>query len=234
MRRFVIFLICLTIVLVAVDRIACGVAQSEIAQRIRATESVTASPKVKVHGFPFLTQALRGRYTRVDADLKDLSVQDGLTIDTLHLELRGVQVKISDVVNGSVNQVPVSSATTTATVSYSSLNAVVKANSPQNLDVKLAQGKSNRLAVSGKYSAGQLNVQIQGQAEVSVKGGALVVGLDSETVDALPSVVRSQLKSLIGAGYKLPALPFGFEATSVTVGPTGVTVQANATSVELN
>ena len=41
------------------------------------------------------------------------------------------------------------------------------------------------------------------------------------------------MTSLVGAGYQLPALPFGFEAKTVTVGPTGVTVRAAASSVVL-
>jgi LmeA-like phospholipid-binding len=235
MRRLVGFLIVLILVLVVADRVACHVAEGKIADKIQNTEHLTSRPDVAVHGFPFLTQALHGRYRRVDASVQDLTVQQGLTIESVNVELRGLRVKTADVLNGTVTRVPVDSATTVATVSYPALNQAAKANLPdKGLTVQFGPGPgSDLLAVTGTYAGPQLKAQINAQARVSIRDGDLVVGLLPSTLASLPSPIRAQLTSLLGGGYKLPRLPFGFEAKSVTVGHTAITVRAKATSVTL-
>jgi hypothetical protein len=239
MRRFIVFVIVLGVLLFVTDRVVCGVAQRQIAAKIQSTEGLAERPSVKVHGFPFLTQALGGRYQRIDADAADLSVQDGVSVDTLHVELRGVQVKLGDVMGGQVPATPVDSAVATATMGYPSLDEVAKANLPdQALTVKFgpgeAQGQSNLLAVTGDYRGSGLKLQFQAQARVAVRNGKLVVSLLPSTLESLPRPVRTQLVALVGDGYQIPPLPFGFKAKSLTVGPTAITFQATATSVRLS
>ena len=234
MRRLVIFLIVLVGLLVAADRIACIVAQREIGKQIQSSAEVSRRPGVTVHGFPFLTQALRGRYSRIDADLSDLTVEGGLTVDSVHVELRGLRVKLAEVTGGSVSDVPVDSARSVATVSYAALAEAARANVPdKNLTVKFSPAPNNLLAIDGDYAGPALKAKVSVQAEVSVKNGRLVVGLQQSTLAQLPTAIRAQLNSLVGDGYQLPRLPLGFEAKAVTVGPSGITVTASATSVNL-
>ena len=234
MRRLLIFLVIVVVLLFGADLLARSVAQREIATKIQNTEDLSRRPKVTVHGFPFLTQALGGNYKQIDGDVSDLTVEDGLTVDQLHVELRGVQVKPGDLLSGAVVQAPVDSAVASATVGYPSLAAVAKAKiASKALDVQFGQGTDNRLAVTGNFTSPQLQAKINAQAKVSIRDGDLVVALDKSTLTDLPSLVRGQLTSLLNTGYKLPRLPFGFTAKTVTVGPSGITVRATASEVGL-
>jgi hypothetical protein len=234
MRRLFIFLFIVLLLLFGADRVSRSIAQREIASKIQNTEDLTVKPKVTVHGFPFLTQALGGNYHQIDGDVSGLTVENGLTIDQLHVELRGVQVKPGDLLSGRVVEAPVDSAVATATVSYPSLVSVAQANlDSKALKVQFAQGSNNRLAVTGNFTSAQLKAEVKAEAKVSVKNGDLVVALDKSTLADLPSVVRNQLTALLSGGYKLPRLPFGFAAKTVTVGPNGITVRATASSVGL-
>jgi hypothetical protein len=234
MRRLIVFLIVVAILLVVADRVACGVAERAIGTKIQSSNHLAQRPNVKVSGFPFFTQALSGRYQRIDASTDDLVADGGLTIDRLDVRLNGVHVALADALHRQVSSAPVDSATADATVGYASINAVAKANLPNDdLKVVFAQGQGDRLSVTGTYHGSLLDAKISAQAQVQIRKGELVVKLASETLDSLPAQVRSQVASLLSGSYKLPALPFGFEAKSVAVGPTGVTVRATATSVNL-
>jgi hypothetical protein len=233
-RRLLIFLVIVAVLLFGADRLAHSVAQSQIAGKIQDTENLSRRPDVTVHGFPFLTQALSGHYQQIDGDVSDLTVDDGLTVDQLHVELRGVRVSAGDLLSGAVVEAPVDSAVATATVGFSSLSTVAKNKiASKALDVQFAQGTDDRLAVTGNFTSPQLQAKIKAEAKVSIRDGELRVALDQSTLADLPSVVRNELTSLLNTGYKLPRLPFGFKAKTVTVGPAGITVRATASSVGL-
>jgi LmeA-like phospholipid-binding len=234
MRRFFIFLIILALILVAADRIAVRVAQRAIGQQIERSQNLSERPDVKVAGFPFLTQAIGGRYKQINADLVDLTVDGGLTIDKLDVQLNGVRIKASDAIAGRVSQAPVDSASALATVDYAALNAAVKANLPDDrLKVQLAEGKGDQLSITGTYRSTLISVKIEGQAAVQIQDGKVLVKLDPDSLGGLPTQVRSQVTSLLTGSYKLPPLPFGFKAKSVAVGPNGVTVRATTKAAVL-
>jgi hypothetical protein len=213
-----------------VDRVACVVAQRGVAQQIQNSADLSRRPDVKVTGFPFLTQALAGRYTKINGTVDDISVQDGVTIDKLAVRLSGVHVKLSDLAAHSVSSAPVDSAAATATVGYASMNRVAKANlSAPGLDVLFGPGQNGLISVTGAFDG----VQIKGAARVLIQKGDLLVKLVPSSLDQLPQAIRSQVAPLLGGSYHLPSLPFGFKAETVTVGSDGVTVHASAQSVNL-
>jgi len=235
MRRFIVLLTVIVLLLIVADRAAWWTAQRGLATAIQNSQNLTERPTVHVAGFPFLTQALGGRYQQVDADISDLSVQNGLTVNKLHVRLRGVRVKAGDLIKGQVSKAPVDEASAVATVSYASLDAVAKTNIPDDrLKVKFGPGQGQLLSITGSYASALIKVQVKAQAQVSVKDGDLAVGLMPASLASLPASIRAQVTSLFdGGAYRLPKLPLGFEAKTVTVGPDGVTVSAAATSVEL-
>jgi hypothetical protein len=236
MRRLIGFVVVLLLLLVVVDRVAWWVAQRGVAEAIQSSADLSRRPDVKVAGFPFLTQAVKGRYNEVNGTVDDISVQDGLTIDRLNVRLTGVHVKLGDLLKRSVSKAPVDAASATATVGYPSMDEVAKANLPRKgLDVEFTQGSNGLLAVTGTYSGPLVDTQqVRGEARVLIENGNLVVKMVPESLDALPAAVRVQILPLLGGSYQLPALPFGFKAKTVSVGPAGVTVRATAESVELD
>jgi hypothetical protein len=234
MRRFLVLIVILVLLLLVADRAAWWFAERTIAQEIQNSQNLSQPPDVSVAGFPFLTQALKGRYQQIDAELKDPAVQDGLRIDALKIRLSGVRVSTGDLINRRVESVPVDAATATATISFASLNAVAKDNLPDSSSkIEFSQGTGNALAVTGTYRGSGLNLRLDLQALLVAQDGDLVVQLRPEALRGLPSGIRSQVESLVAEASRLPSLPFGFQATDVTVNPNGVTVQASSSSLEL-
>jgi hypothetical protein len=235
MRRFLILIVVLVLLAVAVDRAAWWFAQRAIAEQIQTEGNLAAPPEVSVDGFPFLTQVLRGRYQQIDVDLRNPAVDGGLEIDTLDVRLRGVQVSTRDVLNRNVDSVPVDSAAAVATVSFASLNAAAKENLPDTRsEVKFGPGAGEALKITGAYRAGTLNARLDLEARLVAEDGDLVVKVPTEALDGLPSALRSQIRSLVAQASRLPSLPYGFQARSVTVDSTGVTVQATSSALELS
>lgn len=235
MRRLLIFVVFVVILLVAADRVAWYVAERAVADEIRRSQKLAATPDVSIEGFPFLTQALRGDYTQVDGTINDLTVDDGVTVKQLDVQLRGVHVALRDLLNNSVSSAPVDDATARALVTYPALDAAAKANiTEDNLTVKFGPGTDGHLKVTGTFDNGLIKGSLDGQAEVRATNGDLVVGILPESLNGVPEIIRNQLVSLIGVSYELPELPFGFKARSVTVAADGVHVTAAASDVELS
>ncbi len=235
MRRLVVILIVVAALAVAVDRLTCKLAEGQVASRIQSSADLAARPGVSIHGFPFLTQVFGGLYTRVDADLEDLSIDQGARVDQVKLRLSGVHVPFSGLVKGNLSAVPVNAATATGIVSYASMDAAAKAKLPGDaLGVQFARGKggSDRVAVTGTYAAGSQQLQFTGNAMLSAQDGQLVVSIPPDALD-VPQAVRARVAASLGTSYRLPVLPLGLKVSSVSVGDTGVAVTAQGAHLVL-
>jgi hypothetical protein len=73
----------------ATDRIAAHVAEHRLADRLRCAAALAQPPAVTVHGIPFLSQALRGRYRDIEVSATDVR-RAALTIHRVHAELHNV------------------------------------------------------------------------------------------------------------------------------------------------
>jgi LmeA-like phospholipid-binding len=87
MRRLVIALIVLVGALVAADFGAAALAESAVSRQMRQQIGLADDPSVRINGFPFLTQALSGRYSSIDVDAQRLTVGEFKQVElTAHLE----------------------------------------------------------------------------------------------------------------------------------------------------
>ena len=98
-------------VLVTVDRVAASIAERTLATRIQTTQQLRSRPHVTPEGFPFLTQAITGRYRHVDITSTSSITRDGVTIGQAHVHLNNVHVGLGDVLRGTVRDVPVRTGT---------------------------------------------------------------------------------------------------------------------------
>ncbi len=234
-RRLIGVVLVLLVLLVVVDRVTWWAAKRVIAERVQSEAGLAERPDVEVHGFPLLTQALRGKYDQVNAKVHDLTVQDGVTVDVLDVEMRGIHAGIGDLINHRLSDVPVESAVAEATVGYAAIDKVVTENLPDdNLKVQFTEGDGGKLSITGTYQSAIFSAQIQGDASVTIQDGDLLLALTSDSFSNIPAEQRTQVESLLNRSYHLPELPFGFKAKSVAVGKSGVTVKATTTEVQLS
>ena len=86
-RRVVVVLLVVLGVLVAgfavADSVARHLAEQRLADEIRTSEDLPETPDVTVHGWPFLTQVIAGRYQRIDVRVQQLPVSSGLSLGEL-------------------------------------------------------------------------------------------------------------------------------------------------------
>ena len=110
--------------LVVADRFAARVAGQVVADRIKASQHLTATPSVSIKGFPFLTQLAAGSYDHVDASAADLHNGE-VRATSLHLHLYGVHVSAADVLQQSVKTIAVNHADGDVLLTYADINALV-------------------------------------------------------------------------------------------------------------
>jgi len=110
MRKLMVSVLTLVALLVVADRVGLWAAQHDVAKRLQADAHLRATPKVEIHGFPFLTQLIGGDYHSVDIHITGLTSGD-LRINTLTIHLRGAHVSIGDVLSQDRSRIHVDQAT---------------------------------------------------------------------------------------------------------------------------
>jgi hypothetical protein len=215
-------------VLVVVDRVGVGIAERRVADQIAARSGLTAAPAVDIAGFPFLTQAVSGTYRdiRVHLTAEELDQPAGTRAD---VSLRGVHVPLSDVLSGSVQQIPVDKVDGTATLSYELLAAQLGGNTTLSAD-----GDGIRLTKSVRVLG--LDFDVTGSGTVTLKGQDVVIDIQQASAGAVdvPNSVLKQAANLLDFSYRVPELPFGLQLTSVRPTVQGVDVAVAATNTVLS
>ena len=218
MRALVAVVLLLGVLFVIADRVGVAVAEDQVADRIAEQGGLPGPPEVDIAGFPFLTQALSGRYdeVRIALTAADLGQPEGTDAD---VTLRGVQVPLSDVLAGSVQQVPVDRVDGTATLSYALLSA-------QLGGVTRLEREGDGLRITRTVELLGQQVPLTASGEVTLDGSDLVVDVqeaEGAGVD-LPGIVVDQASDLLDLRYTVPALPLDLQLTDVRPADDGVVV----------
>jgi hypothetical protein len=217
----VVLLLFLGLVVVA-DRVGVGLAEKAVAQRLADSGAVSGAPEVEIRGFPFLTQAVAGRYddVRISLTAAELGQPEGTAAD---IALRGVHVPLSGVVSGSVREVPVDRIEGTATLSYDLLAAQLGGNTT-------LRREGDGLRITRTVELLGQTIPLTAAGTVALDGNQLVIDVEKAAgagVD-LPEFLVSRASDLLDLRYDIPALPFGLRLTSVRSADDGVVVQVEA------
>jgi hypothetical protein len=223
-KGLVIFLVLLIGLVIAADRIGLWVAQDQIAKNVASQYDLDHQPDVKIKGFPFLTQALNGRYGEIDVNVGDVT-QLGVHLTGTVVTLKGVSAPLSDAVHGDASKMVADTATSTATVSY----ADVDKEAPRGMKVS---AKGEALQVRGPVTV--LGVSRTLTATVTVKPSGRSVRVLPQTVNAggatLPVALIQQ-----AFAFTMPVkgLPLDTRITDVQVRPEGLRVTTTGEHVNL-
>ena len=222
----VVILLLIGLVLVA-DRVAVGFAEDRVAEQVAEKGGLAGTPEVDIDGFPFLTQAVGGRYdeVRISLTADQLGQPEGTSADVV---LRGVEVPLSSVLAGSVQEVPVERIDGTATLSYALLSAQL--GSGTELE---REGDGLRITRTVEVLGQQVRLTATGQ--VALEGNDLVVDVEEASgagVD-VPGFLLDRATDLLDLRYPVPALPFGLQLTGVRPAADGVDIRVEATDTVL-
>ena len=210
-----------------VDRVAVGVAEDRVGSELAATGGLQGSPEVDIAGFPFLTQALAGRYdeVRISLSADQLGQPEGTRAFVV---LRGVQVPLSAVLAGSVQQVPVERIDGTATLSYELVATGLGA------DTTLAR-EEDGLRITRTVELFGQTVPLTAVGQVTLDGNEVVIDVETAAGAGveLPDFLVGRASDLLDLRYAVPELPFGLRLTGVRPGEEGVVVRVEAVDAVL-
>ncbi|MGH3376460.1 MAG: LmeA family phospholipid-binding protein [Actinoallomurus sp.] len=225
MRKGLVIVLILVIGLViAADRIGLMVAQDEIAKNVATQYGLDHKPTVKIKGFPFLNQALNGKYGEIDVNVGDFT-QLGVHLTGTVVTLKGVDAPLSDAAHGDSSKFVADEAISTATVPY----ADVDKEAPKGMKVS-AKGKE--LQVRGPVTVLGLSRTVT--ATVTVRASGRNVRIVPQTVDAGGTTVPVALvQQAFSFTMPVKGLPLNTRITDVKVQPDGLRVTTVGDHVNL-
>jgi hypothetical protein len=221
-KALLVVVVALLVLAVVADRVAVGVAEDRVAGELATKGGLQGTPTVDITGFPFLAQALAGRYddVRISLTAEQLGRPGGTRAD---VALHGVEVPLSAVLSGSVRQVPIERIDGTATLSYELLSAEL---GPGTTLTREGSG----LRITRTVPLMGRDVPLTAVGSVALNGNELVIDVERAAgagVD-LPGFLVEQASDLLDLRYEIPALPFGLQLTDVTVAADGIAVRVEA------
>jgi hypothetical protein len=229
-RRLLGSLAVLVVLLVVADRIAVSLASATVAARLRASAQLRSDPSVSIKGFPFLTQAFRGRYDRIDVSLTGLSRGTSVRISRFDATLIGARVGLGDALGGSVSAVPVERLTASAVVSYADA-----ASAAGLKDVRLAPAGGDTVRVTARPTVLGQQVTAEALSSVRVEGDDVVVTARSVKVLGTSSPAwEGALGGKLDLRIQIGRLPFGLELTGARVTAGGLVLTATAGTTVLS
>ena len=212
MRRILIVVAAVVALLVVLDRLAVVAADRVVAARIQTQEHLQSRPSVSIGGFPFLTQAIGGKYDDVTLTVHDFR-RSVVPVDTISVTLHGVHVPVRSVFSQHLSSVPVDSATARVLLSYANLNAYL-----QPKGVTASAAGDGRIRLTGSVTVAGQKLSASGTATIDVTSDSLVLRAANAISIAVP----------------LAGLPFGIALQSAKATNQGITVTATAQGLVLH
>ncbi len=226
MRRLLVTLLVVLGLALAADRAALWAAEAQLAAEIQRDQDLAQRPDIDLLGFPFLTQAIEGRYDGGRLEIEDLRAER-LRVDRLVIDLRDVEVPLSDLVTASVHAVPVGAVSGTAYISYTDLAA---ATGVPRLTIR---PRGEKLELIFPVNRVGTSVQVTATARIGVV--AQSVRMSSVEIQGVPvprsvtNPVLAQIQSQLTVG----ALPYGLRLTDLRVTQDGLEITARARNTVL-
>lgn len=228
MKRLVFAVVVVVALLLVADRAGAAYAARSIAGELRASTALDARPDVDVTGFPFLTQALTGRYERIEVSATDVPA-DELVLSRLDATLHRARAPLSDVLRQDVERVPADRVTALAVIEYAEL---AQSYAGQELSV---QPEGDQLLLTGDLQGLDTTLRVEALASIEVVEGELRITAEDAAVGeggagrALPPAVRD----LLDLRVPVDDLPYDLTLTTVEVRPDGISLRAETTDVVL-
>jgi hypothetical protein len=228
MRRLLIAFVILLGLLAILDRVAVVVANRAVAKQIRSEMELQDDPSVHISGFPFFTQAVRGRYRDVHVQIPAVTSGELQNV-RVDARLRGVHAPLRDLIGGKVDGLPVDEITGSMLVRYADL---ARASGIPGLTIRPVSGG---LQVSGQVQVLGQTISASGLAHVTVQNDDLLVTAENVQVDGVPAPPRlvDEATRRLSFPASTGRLPLALRITGVTTGADALSVTAEARAVVL-
>jgi hypothetical protein len=219
----------LAIALVVADRALAREAQRRAS--LYLTAPLGAPARVRVHGSPFLTQAVRGRYRDVEVRAHDLAI-GVLRTTSLQAHLANAYLPLRHLIGRRVRELPVEHVHGYLLIPYAELARVSPVPGLRFFYREDTVVATARLPVPGLGQA----AGVTGEAVASLGAeGTVLVRVRNIAVAgfSVPSIVVNQLAPALAFGVPLPPLPYGLRIEQLTPTEHGLRVAGSAQAVVL-
>ncbi|MCL6736957.1 LmeA family phospholipid-binding protein [Streptomyces neyagawaensis] len=237
LRILVIVAVILGGLFVVADHVAVGFAEDEVAQKLKSSEGLTATPDVSINGFPFLTQVAGGELDDVEVGISDYEATTGnsdesIRIADLTAHMRGVKF------SGDYSSATAASATGTATISYDELLKAAKSEPTRIFPGVTAQVTGLSDGGNGKI---KVNIKVSALGSATTYPVLSTVTVDDDIVkvhaDNLPNLVvqaaEGQVRSITDFQQRIDGLPGGIKLDKVEAAPDGVDISVKGSNIQL-
>ncbi|MGP4004083.1 LmeA family phospholipid-binding protein [Streptomyces sp. 8N706] len=229
LRILLIIAVVLGGLFVAADRIAVGLAESEVAGKIKSTQGLSANPEVSINGFPFLTQVAGKELDEVDVTMDGVTASSAgrsLRITEMTAELRDVRLE------NNFSSATADRATGSAGISYA--------------DLSTASSEGVTVSYGGRDQSGKSQVKVT--ARVALLGRSFersvistVSVVDGDTIrlraDEIPGAGIPGLENLVRGKIdfdrEISGLPQGLKLDKVVTTEKGVDISVVGDGVKL-
>jgi len=204
-------------------------AEALLARNIQNATGVAEQPVVRVHGFAFVPQVVRGAYDRVDVTI--LGITSGpLRIERVDAQLSDVRVPFHDVLVQNIRRVGIGHSVEEVTLRYEDLNAYFEAT---GRPLALRRVDDGELELSGPVDVLGQSVAVRAEVELTVRDDTL--RLDPQRIDTGPTRLSPASRLLLAQRLRLSVplgtLPFGQTLTEVTPTADDIRVQAGGRAI---
>jgi hypothetical protein len=219
-------LVILALLIALADRICAGLAEHKAADYL--SEPFGHRPTVRVHGTPFLTQALRGRYGDIEVSGGGLQIGE-ISGATLDAHLFNALLPLRELLGGRTTELPVEQVEGRIVLPY---GEIARASHIPGLTLTFDKAQ---LIASASLPVPGINqlARVSGQARLTVIEGTVWLRVRGVSVAgiSLPSIVVKQLVPSLNVPIPLPALPYGLRLDQLQPVASGLVVCGSADHV---
>jgi LmeA-like phospholipid-binding len=260
-RKLITAMLIVVALAVTADFAAAAAAEHTVGTRLRQQLRLSSDPSVRINGFPFLTQALAGRYPAIDVRAS------GLSVDRLHdlgveATLHDVDAPLSEVISGNLQSVRAAQVDGRVRIKDSDLGRAIgiddlRIQQPSEQEIKelLPPGTQSHGTSAGTSARGDrapvrmvATTDLAGQRfEVIAIGvieltGSVVritpsdvrLSRDGAGEVDLPRGIRQALLKTLSTDVKPGGLPFAVTPTRVWVETGSIVVEGTASNVTIS
>jgi hypothetical protein len=223
----VLIVLAVALGLVRADQVCARFAERTAAEYL--AEPFGHRPSVRVHGTPFLTQVVRGRYRDIEVSGSGRPI-DELTGATVTAHLYSARLPPLDLLRRRTTQLPCDRVEGRLLLPYRELARIT------HIPGLSLTFERDRLVASAALPVPGISAlaRVSGEAVLTVSDGGglwLQVRRPSVAGISLPGLVLDQLLRSLTVPIPLPTLPYGLYVTAVEPAAAGLIVHGAATDV---
>lgn len=236
LRRLLITLVIVVAVVALGDRVANALVERRIATEVANTAADNGAysdqePDVKIHGWPFLTQAWTGDFEQIDITLEDVG-SNGLTFPTLDLVAHDVDADWRELTNGG--DAVASTLDVSGSISVDSIETLMAEQTGYDLQIN----EDGTASLIGSQELMGVEVEVEATGQFAFGDNALTFTPDTveSLTEGLPPQVQPLVEQTLGefsSTVALPELPYGIQLAEIAFEGDVVTVSGSAEDVVL-